>query len=75
MYNLSFSGDIAIVNHSKRIGKMKAKLYQTDKSGNEMLCIDEKGLNGEYKLIHPHDQIEKQIYFVLELSQIEIIEG
>ena len=65
MYNLSFSGEITIVNHSKRIGKMKAKLYQTDKTGNEMVCIDEKGHNNEYKLIHPHDQIEKQIFFVL----------
>jgi hypothetical protein len=43
MFNISFSGDIAIVSHGKKIGKIKARVFQTDRNGVENCCIDEKG--------------------------------
>jgi hypothetical protein len=45
LFNISFSGEIAIISHGKKIGKMNAKLYQTDRNGIENLCIDYKGEN------------------------------
>jgi phosphopantetheinyl transferase len=65
LFNISYSGDIAIISHSKKIGKIKVNLYQTDRNGNENLSIDAKEDNNEYKLISPHEQIEKTIYFIL----------
>jgi hypothetical protein len=53
MFNISFVGDIAIVSHSKKIGKMKARLYQTDHKGTDIVSLDCKA-NAEYKLINPH---------------------
>jgi len=43
MFNISFSGDIAIVSHSKKIGKMKVTLLPTDSKGLIDLSIDDKG--------------------------------
>jgi len=54
MFNISFSGEIAIVSHGKKIGKMTAKIYQTDRNGIENNSIDEKAEKNEYKLINPH---------------------
>jgi hypothetical protein len=42
LFNISYSGDIAIISHSKKIGKIKVNLYQTDRNGNENLSIDAK---------------------------------
>lgn len=45
MFNISFSGDIAIISHSKKIGKVRVNLYQTDFNGVNNICIDGKGEN------------------------------
>lgn len=65
LFNISFNGDIAIISHSKKIGKIHARLYQTDRNGAEDLSLDNPNNQTEYRLINPHEQIEKTIYFIL----------
>ncbi len=52
------------MSHGKKMGKMKAKLYQTDYKGNENIALDCKA-NSEYKLVNPYEYILKTLYFVL----------
>ena len=40
MFNISYEGELSIISHGKKIGRIYAKLYQTDKSGKENLSID-----------------------------------
>jgi hypothetical protein len=49
---------------------MKVKLMPTDNKGLLDLSIDDRGENNEYKITNPHEQLEKTVYFLLEISNI-----
>jgi hypothetical protein len=74
MFNISYKGEIVIVSHAKSIGKIKVMIVPTDSKGQQDLSIDEKGEKGKYKISNPYENLPKTIHFILELSQIEIID-
>jgi hypothetical protein len=57
MFNISYHGEIVIVNHAKKVGRMLATILPTDSKGVQNMSIDEKGENGEYKISNPHENL------------------
>lgn len=74
MFQLSFSGHTSIIKSGKVIGKLSLSLFPTDSKGNK-ISIEEEGEGGSFKIGHPHEYIEKNIYFVIEMGHLEVYEG
>jgi len=40
MFNISYKGEIVIVSHAKKVGKMKVMILPTDSKGLQNMSID-----------------------------------
>jgi hypothetical protein len=74
MFNVSFAGDVAIVRAGRKVGRITVHVYPSDIKGLTNATIEGVGENGTFKISSPHDQTEKTLYFVFEITAVEIVE-